>query len=242
MDKNNFMKEKESQFLRIENEKEKIESPEEISEIDKKMLLILNDLHSTFISKGIENYVVGGWAVEGYSGKKIDREHNDIDYLIWEKDSEKLRETLHQKHYKVIEGETDKKGKFYKFKHKLIAKKEGVDIDFGFIKLDKGTNEVFAFAYPRFRFPKEFLNGKEALFQIGQNQKSEFNIVSKELLVAMKINSKRKEDRKDIEFLKKEMRDEQILEIQKKYGLNYEDLKKREEYEWQKENKNKKKK
>ena len=157
------MREKEPHFFQIE---EKV-IEKEISEKHRKMLLILDDLHFSFTDEKIENYVVGGWAVEGYSGEKIERDHHDIDYLIWKEDLEKIKSVLEQKHYEIIEGETDWNKKFHKFKHKLMAKKEDIDIDFGFIEFDEKNNEVFASAYPQFHFPKEFLNGKDAVIQNG---------------------------------------------------------------------------
>ena len=223
------MREKEPQFFRTEEK----EIEKEISEKHREMLLILDDLHSSFTDEKIENYVVGGWAVECYSKKKTERDHHDIDYLIWKEDLEKIKSVLEQKHYEIIEGEIDREKKFHKFKHKLMARKEGVDIDFGFIEFDEKNNEVFGSAYPQFHFPKEFLNGEEAVFQNGLEQKSKFNIVSKELLLAMKINSKREQDIEDTEDLKREIGDEQkISEIQEKYSLDYENFKK--EYEKEK--------
>jgi len=224
--------EKEPQFLKSEEIPEKqgeMEgSPEkrEISEKDERMLSILDNLHSSFADQKIENYVVGSWAIDGHKGK-AEESHHDIDYLTWEEDSEKLRKVLQKENFKIIEGEYNKKGELHKFTFKIMARKENIDLDFGFIKLDGKTKEVFSPTYPKFRFPLSFLDGGETTLRSGPDQISKFNVASKELLLAMKINSKRKSDQKDVEFLKKEIGDEEkIQEIKDKYSLDYKQFKK----------------
>lgn len=201
-------------------------SEKEISKKDGEMLLILDELRSSFVKEGINNFVVGGWAIEGHCGPKTKREHHDIDYLIWEKDKEKLEELLRKENYEVIKEEYDEDGKMQELEHKLMSKKNGVDIDFGFIEIDEKTGDICASSFPEFHFPKEFLDGGETSLKLDNDKLSKFNIVTKELLLAMKIKSERMEDQKDIEFLKKEIGDEQkIRYIAENYALDYKQFK-----------------
>lgn len=204
----------------------KLVGKRKISEKHERMLSILDNLHSSFANQKIENYVVGGWAISGHKGK-IERAHRDIDFLTWEKDLERLKEILQKGNFEVIEGEYDKKGEFHKFTYKLMARKENIDLDFVFIKLDEENKEVFSPVYPKFRFPLAFLDGGEITLRIRSGQTSKFNVVSKELLLATKINSERKKDQRDVGFLKKQIGDKQkIKEIKDKYGLDYKQFKK----------------
>ncbi len=200
------------------------ENREEISKKDKEMLLILNELHFSFAEKGINNFVVGGWAVEGHGGPKTKREHHDIDYLVWRKDKGKLEELLRKENFEVIKGEYNENGKLQEqeFEYKIVGNKNGVDIDFGFIEIDEKTGDIYPCLFPEFHFPKEFLDGGETSLKSENDKLSKFNVATKELLLAMKIKSERTEDQKDTEFLKKEIGDEQkIREIAENYALDY---------------------
>lgn len=205
-----------------------IEVKKEISEIDKKMLVILNELDDLFAKEGIKNFVVGGWAIEGHGGPKTKREHHDIDYLIFQKDRSKIEEILSKENYEIVKQEYGKDGQLHDFKHKLAGKKDGIEIDFGFIDINEENKEVYIPAFPEFHFPIEFLSGGKSSLKSENGCLSKFNVVSKELLLALKAKSERIEDQRDVEFLKKEIKNEQkIEEITEKYALDYSQFEKK---------------
>lgn len=177
-------------------EGQNLEGAPELSERNREMLRLLNLMSGLLKSEGIDYWVVGGWGIDGYLGR-VSREHHDMDVLTWQKDREKIEELLKDRNINFYSGWEDEDGKFHDYVNKILVKKtDGVDVDIVFLDQDDKNKTVFLHKAKKAKFPKEFLDGKEVLLQVG-DENSKFMVPAPELLIASKIMSKRPKDIED---------------------------------------------
>ncbi len=198
-----------------------MENCETMSERNKEMISIIDATNKILKNNGVEQWIIGGFATEGYK-EQITREHHDIDLMAWQKDKEKIHSLLKENGYEVNDGYQDEKGEYHKFNHKIVAKLNEIKTDIIFIEQDKKTKEIFPPSCAQFRFPQQFLNGKEISLELEDNIKAEFTVPSKELLLALKIKSDRPADQEDVRWFVHQINDpRKVKEIEKKYAFDY---------------------
>lgn len=206
----------------------KIEIPEdknrkEMSSRNREMVSMVTGICDLLKKEGIDNWVIGGFAVEGYRGE-TEREHQDIDFIIWEKDKEKVEGLLAKNGFELISGWIDEKGEAHPYLHKILARKSGIQIDLVAVGYDEQRNSVYPTEFPEYIFPREFLDGGNARIKDSAfDQEFYFNVPREELLLALKINSQREQDQSDIKFLERLIdNQERVDEIKSKYGFDHE--------------------
>jgi hypothetical protein len=198
--------------VNVEN-REVSEKTEEIFSITDKISMLLKD-------NNLEGWVIGGLAADAYAGK-IMREHSDADFVVWQKDREKIAEIL-QKNFNIEKGRRNKNGEFVATPHKIVAKRGQSDADIAFLEYDEETNEFFCSLMPELRFPQKFLAKKEVSLTLSDGSKSTYTVPSAELLLALKIKSERTLDKKDVDLLIKQIDDpNKVEEIREKYAFDY---------------------
>lgn len=198
------------------------EQAEDLFEKNREILALADELNTLFNNDNIENWTIAGLAVAGYKGE-IFRIHHDADFLIWQKDLNKAKELLQSNGYEIIDGALNKKtNEYLYFTHKIIARKNGKEADIIYVEEDKEHAMVFATAFPEFKFPKKYLQGKRITLSNKAGRSFSFNVPDEKLLIAMMINSQRPTDREAMIFLSNKVTNDDLEEIRNKYALDYE--------------------
>ena len=202
---------------KINNQEQRFE------QINGKMLSVLDSFDKTFGKEGVKNWVVGGWAVEGLKGG-LSRNHHDIDYLVQEADKEKIKKVLSDNGFDIENGWMDNDQNFHEFKHKIIAKKDDISIDFVFVCLDDDKKAANIKSYDKFKFPAEYLSGKKAVVNFDGNAYN-FNIPDPELLLIAKHGDDRSDDQ-EAKYLTDVIGHDKAKDAIEKYGFSYADFRK----------------
>lgn len=188
---------------------------------NRKMLSCLDVLNKIFKEENIGNWVAGGWAIDGLRGE-LSRDHHDIDYLVSEDSKEKLHVVLKDNGFDIENGWLDNDNNFHEFRHKIIAKKDGIDIDFVFVCFDKESGEANIKSYDKFKFPAEYLSDKKGIVKLNNNNYN-FNIVSPELLLITKAEDRRNND-DEFRYLVDIIGNDNAKKIIEKYNFDYKDF------------------
>jgi hypothetical protein len=142
--------------------------------------------------------------------------------MAWQKDKERIQNLLQENGYEVNDGCLNEKGEYHKFNHKIVAKLNEIETDIIFIRQDEETKEIYPPSCAQFRFPQEFLKGKEISLELENDKKANFTVPAKELLLALKIKSDRPLDQEDAKWLVQQINDpRKVEEIEKKYAFDY---------------------
>jgi len=111
-----------SGLLNVETRKLRELIDEDISNVAKKQLSLINEVFQAFKKENLQIFLCGGWAVDFLIGK-ITRPHVDVDTMVWKKDKEKVRNIMKNLGFNV----KDKERKFQNEKY-------GVQFDTDFIE------------------------------------------------------------------------------------------------------------
>lgn len=197
-----------------------IENRDLISEKTRKLFEVASEIGGLLKENNLDGWVIGGLAVDAYEGK-ITRNHGDIDFMVWQKDREKIVGIL-QKNFDIEVGRRNENNDLVETPHKVVAKRGQAEADIGFLERDEKTNEFFSPLMPELRFPQEFFTKKEMSLTLSDGSTSAYTIPSAELLLALKIKSERVIDRKDVILLIRQIDDPAKVEkIREKYALDY---------------------
>lgn len=191
---------------------------ERLSERNKEMLRYLGELDERMKERGVNSWVVGGWALEGMR-REVTREHHDLDYLVDARDREKLIGLLEENGFEIIEGQDNGDGTSHEYLHKIIGRKGDIDADFVFIRIDEDKQEARVQAYDEFVFPTRYLEGGEASIDVA-GIGHVFHIAAPELLYIAKRGDERSSG-EDVEYLRELIGEEEIEKLPED-GVDYE--------------------
>lgn len=114
--------EKASGLLNVETRKLRELIDEDINNVAKKQLSLINEVFQAFKKEKLQIFLCGGWAVDFLIGK-ITRPHVDVDTMVWKKDKEKIKNIMENLGFSV----KDKERKFQN-------EKNGVQFDTDFVE------------------------------------------------------------------------------------------------------------
>jgi hypothetical protein len=93
-------------------------------------LSLIREVAGLLDAAGVQCWLYGGWGVDFLLGE-VSRPHGDIEFVVWERDRERLKEVLREHGYQLVDDRVED----------VISSKHGQLVEFYFIRCNE-TGEV----------------------------------------------------------------------------------------------------